>query len=200
MTLDRADVERRLLARRQIDETTECWLWPGAKLPTGHGQLRIAGACYLTHRLAAWLWLGLDIHDRYMGSRKTRSQCNHKCANASCFNPSHLYVGTQADNLNDRPADRVKRPMPAFCRRGHAQSAQTYRKGVGCLICQYERHAQWQRDYAKRTDLEIPKVCRNGHALTPETFKRPGGCRICRANSVAAYELRKQARRLQKVS
>lgn len=130
-----------LTAHREIDTTTGCWLWTGAKLPTGHGQTRIHGKCYLVHRLSAMIYLSLDITNRLVGSRKDKSQGNHKCGNTSCFNPDHLYIGTQADNLSDIPVtnrggSKMGKRLPCLCHRGHLVTVETYRKNVGCLICQ----------------------------------------------------------------
>lgn len=51
---------------------------------------------FTTHRLAAMLWLDLDPGDR-------RNVC-HRCDNAACFNPEHLYLGSALANARDRAA------------------------------------------------------------------------------------------------
>jgi hypothetical protein len=48
---------------------------------------------YLVHRLSAHAFLGFDL-------RSCLFVC-HKCDNPPCFNPNHLFVGTNADNLRD---------------------------------------------------------------------------------------------------
>jgi hypothetical protein len=48
---------------------------------------------YYVHRLAAHLWLGLDLDSRVC--------VLHRCDNPPCFNPDHLFLGTQSDNLRD---------------------------------------------------------------------------------------------------
>lgn len=49
------------------------------------------------HRISAMLYLGFDI--------KSANQINHKCPNTRCFNPEHLYIGTQSDNMKDASRD-----------------------------------------------------------------------------------------------
>src|SRR5919106_4630554 len=115
VTLQEMDFRKRaelaLITYRTVDETTGCWLWTGCRTPIGHGQVRIKGANYVVTRLSAMLYLGLDITNRFRGSRKDCSQVNHKCANPSCFNPAHLYIGTQRQNLQDIPQGRRGRQI-----------------------------------------------------------------------------------------
>lgn len=126
-----------LEARRVIDDATDCWLWTGAKVGTfPHGIVRINGKGYLVHRLAAFLWLGLDIKNRHKGSRKDDSQVNHECSNPSCFNPDHLYVGTQKENINDIPKAILRESrLKTHCKKGHEYTSET-KTSRGCSICQ----------------------------------------------------------------
>ena len=82
----------RLTSRMAVDDS-DCWNWLGAKTPKGYGQLLHAGRLEYTHRLSARLFLGLD--------RDSDLYVLHDCDNPSCFNPSHLRTGTQADNIAD---------------------------------------------------------------------------------------------------
>lgn len=75
--------------QRAGDES--CWVWPGAKITTGYGSIRVRGEHWLTHRLAAFL-SGRDIEGLMV--------C-HRCDNPPCCNPAHLFVGTAADNNRD---------------------------------------------------------------------------------------------------
>jgi hypothetical protein len=47
-----------------------------------------------THRLAYNLRHGIEL--------TPEQQLNHKCHNRSCWNPDHLYVGTQLENMKER--------------------------------------------------------------------------------------------------
>lgn len=47
-------------------------------------------------RVSAHVFLGLDLDDRKL-------QANHKpcCPHQDCWNPEHLYIGTQMENVKD---------------------------------------------------------------------------------------------------
>ena len=120
----------------------------------GHGQVTIGYERYLVHRLSAMLHLGLVLEKRPVGSRKDRSQVNHKCANPHCFRPDHLYIGSQHENINDIPAEKRglgALPLMWHCRRGHPHDPATYQKGVGCRIC---RRESWRAYASGKTARE----------------------------------------------
>ena len=93
------DEAQRLRARLAF-QPNGCWKWLGStmKAPSRpskdwHGQWRNGlGQHELTHRAAWRLFVG-PIPDRAM--------VLHRCDNARCCNPEHLYLGTQADNVKD---------------------------------------------------------------------------------------------------
>jgi hypothetical protein len=87
---DRAS--KKLLENRII--SGECWLWSKCKNKSGYGRLGIDGRVYLAHRLSYRVFVG-PIGE--MGVL-------HRCDTRACFNPSHLFKGTQQDNLRDMRA------------------------------------------------------------------------------------------------
>lgn len=71
-----------------------CWDWLGGKTRDGHGQFKLGGRTYYVHRLMWEMTKGAP----------PRIHVLHRCGNASCVNPEHLYEGTDADNARDREA------------------------------------------------------------------------------------------------
>lgn len=73
-----------------------CWEFTGSKT-AGYGSLKLpeiyGNFKILAHRLAWVAFKGENIP-------KGLFVC-HRCDNPPCFNPDHLFLGTQEDNLND---------------------------------------------------------------------------------------------------
>lgn len=69
-----------------------CWPWTGATFHWGHGAVKVNGRPWGAHRIA---W------ELTNGPVPVGLQINHHCDNPPCCNPSHLFLGTQMDNVRD---------------------------------------------------------------------------------------------------
>lgn len=124
-----------LANRIGYDGQTGCWNFMGARCSKGYGNLRYQGRVVSAHRLAAHLWLRFDLSNPLM--------VLHKCDNPACFNPKHLFFGTNSDNQKDASAKgRHNMKKKTHCRNGHAYTPDNTRvrfcKGSWmreCRIC-----------------------------------------------------------------
>ena len=84
-------IEDRLWEKVERKESG-CWEWTGPRMPRGYGVVNTrSGGTALAHRLSYMLFHG-DPGDKSV---------LHSCDNPPCINPSHLWLGTQKDNIED---------------------------------------------------------------------------------------------------
>ena len=77
----------------KVNKGPECWEWKaGISRPNGYGKVKIRYKDYRVHRLSYEIEYGPIPKDMLV--------CHH-CDNKLCVRPSHLFLGTQKDNLKD---------------------------------------------------------------------------------------------------
>lgn len=81
---------------------TGCRLWTGALQAAGYGAIRLGGKTVSTHRLAYSLICGPIPASMFV--------C-HRCDVRACCNPTHLFLGSAADNNADALAKGRKVQM-----------------------------------------------------------------------------------------
>lgn len=128
----------RLLTYREFDPVTGCWLWTKARGKKGYGQIWVDGKTARVSRVAFVVFKGaipdgLDVL--------------HSCDNPPCFNPEHLFAGTQSENVKDsvRKGRWGSKPQP-FCKRGHRRL-----KRGPCPVC----HGAYLKLYYRRNRAKI---------------------------------------------
>jgi len=82
-----------------VEDNDSCWLWTAGVWTHGYGLFTINSKALLAHRYAYSIANG-EIPPGFY--------CLHRCDTLLCCRPSHLFIGTQADNMADAMAkDRI---------------------------------------------------------------------------------------------
>ena len=130
-------VPKGMINRMKYDPETGCWNWTGVISNAGYGRVRYKGRMYGVHRLTAHFWLRFDLESELW--------VLHRCDNRACFNPKHLFIGTNSDNQIDSVKKNTHHEArKTHCLRGHEltpENVYTNNGGRYCRTCMKIREA-----------------------------------------------------------
>ncbi len=127
-------IKQRLESNRKITKEGH-WLWMGALDSVGYGHIKVDDRVEKVHRIAYRFYKEVSLPNNVKVLHK------NSCNTRNCFNPEHLYLGTQKENVQDiLDIGHNKNKNKTQCKYGHIyteESTYFYRGGRHCKICKY---------------------------------------------------------------
>ena len=139
---------------QRVVKANGCWLWTGPPNNSGYGSAvsPITGKVTSAHRISYELLIRII---------PTGLLACHKCDNRLCVNPSHLFIGTQKDNVDDcrrkgRFATGCKLNHP--CQKGELNYGAKLTLHKARLIRVMHSCGVSQREIARQLDIPFGNV------------------------------------------
>lgn len=149
----RIDVRQRLEQYRRIDPVTGCWIWTKSCGEKGYGQIWIVDKFVRVSRAA---------YEIFIGPIPEGLNVCHICDNPPCFNPAHLFAGTQKQNISDMMAKGRGWMQGLRCPNGHVKE-----KHGRCMQCArdaalraYYKHRDKHRERRRQYYWRNPEQAR----------------------------------------
>lgn len=141
-----ASLKERLWNLSATNSENACIEWIGYRTALGYGRVAHEGRAIAAHR-ASW-----TVHN---GEIPEGMCVLHRCDNRACINPSHLFLGTQAENMADMKAKARRRGVGGA--RGFAHQ---FAKATPEMVAEIRAYAGKQADMVRKFGLSRPTVSR----------------------------------------
>lgn len=127
--------EERFWSKVRKGEPEECWLWTHATTDKGYGCFRLTKVGPTRGRLVKAHRFSWEIAN---GPIADGLDVLHRCDNPPCVNPTHLFLGTNRDNVRDMYRKGRNAPLPRFYGEDH-HSARFTAEQVLVVRAEYRR-------------------------------------------------------------